>query len=223
MQLRIIGTSHIAKQSIEQVERVILELKPKIVAIELDHKRLAGLLSPNKKGSFSWKDARKIGIKGLLFAWIGAWVEHKLGSQVGVLPGDEMRKAIDAAKKVEAKIALIDQDIDITLRRLSQGLTFREKARFLLDIFQGVILRKGIEFDLSKVPEEELIIKLLKEVKIKYPTVHRVLVEERNNHMAKVLASMLKKHPDDLVVAVVGAGHQREIAKIVKKYLNSSG
>src|SRR3989344_1989379 len=96
MQLRIIGTSHIAKQSIEQVERVILELKPQIVAIELDKKRLAGLLSPNKKGSFSWKDARRIGFKGLLFAWLGSWLERKLGSQVGVLPGDEMRKAIDA-------------------------------------------------------------------------------------------------------------------------------
>ena len=38
--LIIIGTSHIAKQSLEEVQRTIEKEKPEIIALELDKKRL---------------------------------------------------------------------------------------------------------------------------------------------------------------------------------------
>ena len=217
--LKIIGSSHIAKESMEQVERVIRELKPKIVAIELDQKRLHALLSPQKSKGPSLKDIRRIGVQGYLFAMLGSWMERKLGAQVGVLPGDEMRVAIKIAKEVSAQIALIDQDIEITLKRLSKGLTWKEKFRFLGDLIQGVVFKKGIEFDLSKVPKDEIITTMMEEVRWKYPTLYRVLVVERNEHMARVLAHLVKLHPEDVIVAVVGAGHKKEIANLVKKYI----
>ncbi|MBS3125603.1 TraB/GumN family protein [Candidatus Woesearchaeota archaeon] len=219
MPLKIIGSSHIAKESMEQVERTIRELKPKIVAIELDQKRLHALLSPKQARGPTFKDIGRIGIQGYLFALLGGWMERKLGSQVGVLPGDEMRVAIKVTKEVNAQLALIDQDIEKTLKRLSQGLTWKEKFRFVWDIVVGVVFRKGVEFDLSKVPQEEMIVKLLGEVRHKYPTIYRVLVFERNEHMARVLVHLLKTHPQDIIVAVVGAGHKKEIADLVKKYI----
>jgi len=220
MPLKIIGSSHIAKESIDQVERTIRELKPKVVAIELDQKRLHALLSPQKQKGPSLKDVKRIGVQGYIFALLGSWLERKLGAQVGVFPGDEMRVAIRVAKEENAQIALIDQDIDRTLKRLSQGLTWKEKFRFAGDIVQGVIFKKGIEFDLAKVPHDEIIAKLLEEVRHKYPTLYRVLVIERNEHMAKVLAHLLKQHAEETIVAVVGAGHKKEIASLVKKYLS---
>ena len=41
--LTIIGTSHIAQQSLDDVKKAIEEGKPDIVAIELDSKRLHSL------------------------------------------------------------------------------------------------------------------------------------------------------------------------------------
>ena len=41
--LILVGTSHIAKQSLEEVERVIKEKKPEIIALELDKKRFFAL------------------------------------------------------------------------------------------------------------------------------------------------------------------------------------
>ena len=38
--LKIIGTSHIAKESVEEVKDTILKEKPDIIALELDRKRL---------------------------------------------------------------------------------------------------------------------------------------------------------------------------------------
>lgn len=220
MKIRIIGTSHISPESIKKVEKTILNEKPGIVAIELDAKRLYALLHKGKQ-KLSYKDIKRVGIKGWLFALIGAWAERKLGAKVGVAPGSEMIKAVAAAQQTGAKIALIDQDIDVTLKKFSKALTWKEKFRFAADLFKGVVLKKGIEFDLEKVPSQKIIKKLIDDVKKRYPNIYRVLVEERNEYMAKSLARITQLHPEEQVIAVVGAGHEKEIRKLLKKYLNT--
>ena len=47
--LILLGTSHIAKQSLDDVKRVIEEKKPDIVALELDQRRLYALLHKKEK------------------------------------------------------------------------------------------------------------------------------------------------------------------------------
>jgi len=223
--LILIGTSHISPESLKEVEDTIEEKKPDIVAIELDKRRLIGLLQ-KKKGKLRFRDIKRIGIKGYLFSLIGAWVEKKLGEQVGTKPGSEMLRAVKAARKHGAMLALIDQDIEITLRRFSQELTWKEKWNFIVDIFKGAVLRKKeIDFDLRKVPSQKVINKLVRKVKKRYPSIYKVLIVERNNIMAANLASIIRTYPDKLIVAVVGAGHEKELLDLVKKdlkYLKSN-
>ena len=156
-----------------------------------------------------------------LFALIGAWAERKLGAKVGVSPGAEMLKAVAAAQNVNAKVALIDQDIEITLKRFSRALTWKEKFTFLGDLFKGVVLRKGIQFDLAKVPSQKVIDTLIEDVRKRYPSIYRVLVQERNEYMANKLAHIVKHYPDAHIVAVVGAGHEKEIVQLLKSYLKT--
>ena len=78
----IIGSSHIAKQSLEEVEQIILKETPDFVAIELDKKRFPALLSGQKQ-EIGWEHLKRFGIKGFLFNLIGGWVERKLGKMVG--------------------------------------------------------------------------------------------------------------------------------------------
>ena len=132
-----------------------------------------------------------------------------------------MLKAIAAAQQIGAKIALIDQDIEITLRKFSKSLSWKEKWTFVKDVFKGVVLRKGVKIDLSKVPSQKVIKKLIADVKKRYPNVHRVLIEERNELMAQRLARIMKDMPEAKVVAVIGAGHEKEISKLLKKYLKA--
>lgn len=214
--LIIIGTSHIAKQSLEEVNTVFEKEKPDIIALELDRKRIYSLLQKKKTGP-SLKDIKRIGLKGFLFSLIGAWVEKKLGEKVGVSPGSEMLEAFKLAKSKKLKIFLIDQDIEITLKRFSKTLTWREKLNFVIDLIKGLIFRKQeFSFDLEKVPSKNLIKNLIKKVKQRYPNIYKVLIEERNQVMAKNLFQIMQKYPESKVVAIVGAGHEEDILNIIK-------
>lgn len=218
--LTLIGTSHIAKQSLDEVKKTIEEEKPYIIALELDKKRLYALMS-TKKEKIRFYNIFRIGLKGFLFSLIGAWAEKKLGEYVGVTPGSEMKRAVKLAKKYNIKLALIDQDIEITLKRLSQAITWKEKWNFIVDIFKAVVLKKKeIEFDLTKVPDKKLIVKLINKVKKRYPNIYNVLIKERNEVMAKRLTRILKEKQDEKILAIVGAGHEEEIISLIKKRIN---
>ncbi len=218
MPVKIVGTSHISPESVSRVSKIILSRKPDLVAIELDAKRLFALSHRQKQG-LSFKDIRRVGIKGWLFMLLGAWAERKLGKVVGTAPGSDMLAAVSAAREIGAPLALIDRDIELTLKRVSKALTWKEKWNFVVDVFNGVFLRRGIKFDLRKVPSARLIEDLLLETKNRYPNIYRVLVIERNEFMARQLSVLVAGNPDKSIIAVVGAGHVRTIGVLLKKYL----
>ena len=204
--LVFLGTSHIAKQSLEEVRSSIDKVKPDIIAIELDKKRLPALMSNSHKVDL--RSIRIVGIKGFLFSLFGAWAERKLGKLVGVAPGSEMRQAVKIARKEKIRIALVDQDIEITLKRLSQEFTWKEKFNFLIDIIKAVLLRKKeIDFDLRKVPDKKIIKKLIDKLKERYPNLYKVLIEERNKVIARNLKKLMEQNPDQKILVILGAGH----------------
>ena len=214
--LVIIGSSHIAAESIKEVKKAVKEENPDIIALELDKKRYYALLS-KKKSKFSFSDIRRVGLKGFIFAVIGAWAEKKLGEYVGISPGAEMITAIRLAKENKKQIAFIDQDIEITLRRFSDELTWKEKWSFVVDIIKAPFEKKKIRFDLRTVPSKKIIKELIEQVKHRYPNVYKVLIDERNKIMAANLSKLIASHPDKKIVAVVGAGHEEEIMGMVKQ------
>ncbi|MBD3249486.1 hypothetical protein GF336_05555 [Candidatus Woesearchaeota archaeon] len=225
--LIIIGTSHIARQSVEEIEKAFETYFPDIVALELDRKRLYSM-THEKKRRLTFRDIRRVGIKGFLFNLFGAFIENKLGKYVGVKPGSEMMKALSLAKKKNAQLALIDQDIEITLKRISKKVTWKEKFRIVADIFKGLMFRKsqlkeiGLDdvktIDLSKVPPKKLIKKITQQVKKRYPNLYSVLIDERNNVMASNLSILMHQNPDKKILAVVGAGHEDELVELIKRY-----
>ena len=79
--LIIIGTSHIAPQSIKQVTQIIKTKKPEIIALELDRQRFLALMQKGK---------RRLNLRGLspteaIIIIIGYYSEKILGKAVGTL------------------------------------------------------------------------------------------------------------------------------------------
>ena len=221
----MIGTSHISSESVALVKKIIQEKRPGFVGVELDKGRFQGLLHPEtkQKKRMSLKELKKLGPSGFLFVLFGVWIEEKLGKMVETKPGAEMKIAIHEAAKIQAKVLLLDQEISITIRRLFKTLTYKEKFRFAFDIFKGLFgFGEKIAFDLRKVPKEELINKLVEQVKDRYPSVYKVLIEERNVFMAKRIQHAMNKYPDTLIVAIVGAGHKKGIYDILTNVSSSS-
>lgn len=213
--LYILGTSHISKESVDQVEDFIVKNKPEIIAIELDKKRFYALTNETK-GSF--KDMFSLGIKAFLINLIGAYIEKKLGKIVGVSPGSEMKKAIELAKEHNLKLSLIDQDVTITMKKLSKAITIKVVFRFIGDVISSFFGKKDIEmFDIRKVPSKKVIDNIISKVKEKYPEIYKVLIGERNEVMAKNLYKLINKYKDSKIFAIVGAGHEFEIIDIIKR------
>lgn len=223
--LIIIGTSHVAKESLDEVEQTIKSEQPDIVALELDEKRYFALLNKQtqKKKRITLYDIKKVGFKGFLFSLIGAWAEKKIGKLVGVSPGSEMIKAIKLSKKNKIKLVLIDQDIEVTLKRFSQEITWKEKWNFVVDLVKSPFKRKEFEslkLDLTKVPAKSIIKKLIKKVKIRYPNLYKVLIKERNLVMASHLNALMLQYPEKKIVAIIGAGHEEDIIKLLKEKIS---
>ena len=211
-----LGTSHIAKQSLNEVKKYIKEEKPEIIALELDKKRLNALMSKTKR-KIELRSIMHIGLKGFLFSLFGAWAERKLGKLVGVAPGSEMKQAIKIAKKENIEIALVDQDIEVTLQRLSKSITWKEKMAFLNDLIKALFVRtKEIEFDLTTVPDKKIIRKLTSKLKERYPNVYKVLIEERNMVIAESIKKLMNSNPNKKILVILGAGHIDDVLGLIK-------
>lgn len=212
--LYLIGTSHISKESIKEVEGVITRTKPNFVALELDNDRFNFLVNKdNKKKKFTLVNIRKLGLKVFLLNLVGSWFEKKLGKQVGIEPGSEMKKAIEVSEKVGAKICLIDQNIKYTLNKLISKFSKREKLRLLKDLFFG---DKEYGFSIKKIPSQTEIDKILRKIKKNYPSFYLTVITERNEFMARNLFKLMKQYTKEKIVAIVGAGHEKAIIGEIK-------
>ena len=211
--LYIVGTSHIAKQSVQEIKQAF-QNNPTIIGVELDKQRLHALIH-NAKPSRSPKMIKYVGVKGYFFALIGSLIQEKLGKMVGIKPGSEMLKAVQLAQKTKAKVLLLDRPIIITLKRFSQVLTWKEKGRFFKDILFPKSIK--LKFALDKVPEEKLIETILDYTQERYPNLYKVLVEERNHYMFQRYEAAKKQHPDDIFLLVMGAGHIKGFLELLNQ------
>ena len=221
--LVVIGSSHVSIESVREIERTIKKEKPDIVAVELDKDRLMALL--HKRGRTGI--VKGVGFKGMLFGLIVYWIEKSVGKIVKIEPGSDLKMAVKMAQEQKAQLALIDQHITKTLKRFSQTFSWKEKWHFIVDIFAGLFGSKkqmktlGLkEPDLKKVPSKEVIKKMMGYVKKRYPNLYNVLVHERNIVMANNLTAIMKRYPKKKIVAVIGAGHEDEIMRMIKQKFN---
>ncbi|NPA62467.1 MAG: TraB family protein [Methanococci archaeon] len=210
----LIGTAHVSKKSIEEVEEAVSTLHPEGIAVELDNKRFLSLLS-NEEKNVDLKKVLKEGNFIRFFIYlILANSQKKIGEGLGIKPGSEMKKAIEIAGEYGLPIFLIDRDIDITLSRLISRMSFKEKIKILWDLLNASEDDLEVDSDLLKemVENPEKFIKLLKEIS---PTIYEVLVDERDRFMAKKLFEYSRGK--NSLLAVVGAGHVNGIKQYLKK------
>ncbi len=228
--LKIIGTSHISKLSVSKINTTFKEFNPDIIAVELDVKRFHSIFSnqnkqnSKQKSSMSLSLIPKIGVTGFFFLIIGRFIQKKLGSIVGMEPGSDMIQGIKLAKTNDKLLALIDQDIQITLRNFSRKFSFKEKLRLFKDLFMGLVFKKGpkIKFDLNKIPSQDLISTLITQVKDSYPGLYSALIDDRDKFMAKKLFHLINKNPDKKIMVIIGAGHEAGMKKYFKKLEQSN-
>ena len=214
----LVGTAHISKDSVDEVKQVISEYKPDIVAVELCSRRYEAITKKDQWENTPVTKMLKSNNAFLLLAqtFLGS-IQRKLGKEYGVEPGSEMIAAMDIAKKKGLKVALIDRDISVTLRRAWKRMGFREKFRLIWEFLKAIIGFEDEEIeelDLKKLMDEDVISNLMEEFGEIAPSVSDVLIHERDKYIAKKIMEESKK---GRVVAVIGAGHLKGIKKYLEK------
>ena len=166
--------------------------RPRVVALELDPVRYHALMSRTPR-------ARGLSPLSLL-----AQFQIRIARQYGVEVGDEMVAAARAAQEVGSEIALIDQDSREVLRRVWGEMSFQERVRLLVSATGGLFTRKEkVEAELQRFYRNES--GFIEEFAQELPTAKRILIDERDARMARVLRELADSKGD--VVAVVGEGH----------------
>ncbi len=213
--LKIIGTAHVSQESVEEVKDAIYEHQPDVVAIELDKGRYTKLkqemMGIEQDETISVTKIIKENKVGLFFTTtLLSYFQSKVGADLDVAPGSEMIGAIEASEDLGIPIALIDRDISITLQRALNKMGFMEKAKFMFSLIASAFgYGDDEEVDVEELKNPDNLDELMEMFKDEAPSVHEVLVHERDAY----LAGSIMRIPQDHVIAVVGAGHKPGIEK----------
>ncbi|WP_410807256.1 TraB/GumN family protein [Methanohalobium sp.] len=222
-QIKIIGTAHVSQKSVDEVIDAIKQENPDIVAVELCRSRYEGLKGEDKSNEeISIKQLLGEGkIYFFLMQWLLGYMQKKIGKEMGVKPGSEMISAIDAAEEIGADIALVDRDIQITLRRFWGKMGFFEKIKMVGSLIGAVIGVGGKQIenvDMDDITNQDVVTMLVEELRKIAPTAAEVLIDERDAYIAGNLVKVATNAGSGKkIIAVVGAGHKSGIQKYLSQ------
>tara|TARA_B110000305_G_scaffold181587_1_gene201464 strand:- start:3934 stop:5100 length:1167 start_codon:yes stop_codon:yes gene_type:complete len=209
--LRILGTAHVSTASVDAVREQIKTYQPDIVAVELCASRHQALTSNRRLDKEGLLKVVKEGKAPLvLLQSLLAAEQRKMGLDEGQQPGAELLVAVQEAEAAELEVALIDRDIQTTLRRAWKKMRFREKVRILWSLLgdddeddDGPGVGELLE-------DQDLLTSLMEELRTFSPGAGVVLIDERDAFLAGKISSLPS---DKKILAVVGAGHLKGIEK----------
>lgn len=183
-------------------------LRPDVVFIELDKGRLQALIAkrkgqaPEPRGGFIHKKLAKFqeGVAGMYGADVG-------GEMLGALAG---------AQAVGARLVFVDDPAEETLRRALKELTWRERLRFVGMLVGGAArsvlpshrrnAKEQVEKEISRYQADPTaLLGPGGELATKFPTIHRIVIAERDTKMSARIRRALAGAQHG--VAVLGDGH----------------
>lgn len=202
----LFGSAHVVDLSVPLRER-LSSIPLQGIALELDAERSAVLQEPtanppSPRGS------------GPLLIVLWRLLQRRLGEQMGQGAGAEMRVAATVARERHLPVFLIDDPFALTVRRLLGSLSFPERVRLVLGAVLGLVIPpRAVERELdqySATPGD-----YMDRVREALPTVARVLIDERNEHMAARLEGIWRQGFHQVAV-VVGDAHVPGLAAALR-------
>lgn len=208
--ITLVGTAHVSAESVAEVREVIARVRPAVVAVELDENRKRAIVDKQRFEETPITDLLRGGKAGFILAQsLLASYQRRMGAKYGVEPGAEMVAAIQVAEAQHAKLALVDRDIGITLRRAYAKMGLREKMRLSWELMKSLVgLGDDEEMDVDEILQEDVLSAMMGELSAMAPTVADVLIHERDAYLAAKIRDAAR---DGHVVAVLGAGHLKGV------------
>ncbi|MDD1672929.1 MAG: TraB/GumN family protein [Methanomicrobiales archaeon] len=211
-EIRIVGTAHVSQKSVDEVRTAIADFRPTVIAVELDELRFRALKEREETPEIS-EVLRSGNFTQMLIQWTLSYLQRKIGMDVGVEPGADMKAAIEEAEREHLPVALVDRDIRITLSRFWKGMGLREKLRLIYALSVSLFSGEEESIDIDALTREDMVTVAIEEFRKFSPRGAEALIDERDAYIASRLLHL--RMQNERVLAVVGAGHVRG----VKRYL----
>jgi pheromone shutdown protein TraB len=243
----LLGTSHISRSSCHDVQELMSHVKPDGLFLELCWKRIPILLppttnlSPTESKGMSLKEMAKqaqvqnpgMSYSNALSSAMLTKIQSNYATKLNITVGSEFRQAHELAVSSESKncrVILGDRPVQITLTRCWESLSLWGKIKLVLGLIYSQIKQPSekemvewIESVLSS-SDNDVLTKSIQQLKDSFPTIARVVIEERDLFMFCKLVQMIRYYSstDDesrmqTIVAVVGAGHCAGICRLVEE------
>ena len=185
--ITLLGTAHISRESVAEVERVIREERPERVCVEIDAGRYNSIVKKN-----DWSSLRidQILREGKGFLLLGNLVlssfQRRLGLELGI------------------PYSFCDREIQTTLKRAWSKSGFWGKNKMLAALLGSVInTEKLTEKEIEELKKKSALEGMMDELASFLPSVKRVLIDERDQYLAENIFAC----GEGRILAVVGAGH----------------
>ncbi len=213
--LVIVPVIHTDNESTDRVRRVIREVRPEVVAVELDVDRYSHMVSAAGDVT-AMPPAGGDPVTDLM--WQLATLEESIGVATGAGVGNEMLAAIEEGRAVGAKVALVDRPIAETMRELERQVSLEEVYTFL-DMAASAAQELGncdAHEVVGELKTEDGVESVLKEFREQFPGMYAVLLEGRDRYVARALRQVLGDTTGK-VVAVLGAGHVAGVRRALEE------
>ncbi|MDR1972648.1 MAG: TraB/GumN family protein [Treponema sp.] len=219
-EITLIGTAHVSRESIEEVSRIIRDERPDLVCVELDQGRYRSMT-----GKENWErlDVSKILKEGKGFLLIANLVltgfQQRMGNELGVKPGEEMKTAVLTAEELGIPCYFCDREVQITLRRAWARCGLWNKCKLLSSLIAGAFSTEKLsEGEIENLKKASELDGMMAELSQYLPPVKSTLIDERDRYLAaKIWQSAVPGNGVIRAAAVVGAGHLQGIRAQLEK------
>lgn len=203
--VHIVGTAHVSQQSVDEVRRVIEEVRPDTVCVELDAMRYEALVDDSRWRKLNIFDViRQRKVLFLMASLALQAFQRRLGDKLGVRPGAELLAAADKAKELGAELVLADRDVQATLRRTWAALSFFTKLKVVSMLMALVLYDDDIEAsEVEALKNQGHVSFKIREAAEHLPGSRTPFIDERDQY----LMSSVEAAPGRTLVVVVGAAH----------------
>jgi len=231
-EFKLIGTAHVSRESIDEVKNIIREEKPDMVCVELDQARYNSITQNDSWEKLNLSKVFREGKGFLLIAnLVLASFQRRLGKELGVKPGEEMKTAVETAKEMGIPYSLCDREVHTTLRRAWARCGFWSKSKLLASLLASAFTNEKLnEQEIENLKNKNELDGMMNELAEYLPAVKTVLIDERDLYLASKIWTSTNPdltNPDSTqnsiegtpkkIAAVIGAGHMQGVITHLKK------
>lgn len=218
--ITLLGTAHISRASADKVRELIATGEYDAVAIELCPSRHNAIVNPDalaKMDLFEVIRTRKVLMVAANLA-LGAF-QQRMADELDIIPGAEMRMAIDCARADHLPVLLIDREIAVTLKRCYHSVSWWQRIHLLAGLIASVVIhRKVTAEEIERLKEGDMLESAFTQFAEQARGLYHGLIDERDRYMSARLISEADSGAYRNLLAVVGAGHLKGIQRYLEEY-----